>query len=938
MAEQTSPVRRRVALKVIKLGMDTRQVIARFEAERQALAMMDHPNIAKVFDAGTTETGRPYFVMELVRGIPITAYCDQHQLTPRQRLEVFIQVCQAVQHAHQKGIIHRDLKPTNVLITLQDGDKPTPKVIDFGIAKATVGQRLTELTLFTEFRQFIGTPLYMSPEQAEMSAVMDIDTRSDVYALGVLLYELLTGTTPFEKDRLAKAAYDEVRRIIREEDPPRPSTRLSSLAAQALTTVSAQRHMDPKRLGQTVRGELDWIVMRALEKDRTRRYETVNGFLRDIQRYLTDQPVEACSPSKLYRLRKLARRNKPAIVTGAVIAAVLVLATVISAGQAVRAKRAEVVALRAQERALSAKEESDETAAFMKDMLKGVGPSAALGRDTTMLREILDQTAKRLDTLRELKNEPLAEADLRATLGNVYCDLGEYPKAQAMLSQALEMRKRLLTPEHPLLAQSLNDLGEAFRRQGKFVQAEALHRQALAMRKGLFGNRHPDVATSLNNLAESLRRQDRQARGKAQEAEPLFREALAIRRELYGDKNLEVAQTLHDLGRCLSQRIYHPEPAAAEVMQREALAIRQELLGPENPDVAESLAALGLALGVQGKYAEEESAHRAALAMRRKLLGNKHPDVAHSLYNLAGVLAKRHQFAEAEAMQREVLAIRRESLGPENVDTALSLERLSNIVRQQGRLTEAEALLREALASYVKLRDYMGMSVTSRRLCGDLARQGKPAEILALRDSMRRDLPGDPTLLAAVYSPLIGAMADLGRPADVQDLCRELLELAPRNARELNSAAWSLATSAHPTREQAILAVEFAERALGVSPQDGDNWNTLGVARYRTGDWPKAIEALQKSRELQKDQKFSVDAFFLAMCYWRLGREDEARRWYDQAVLWMDKNQPHDEELRRFRAEAMSLMGEAPATNSSAPASRPASSTSAPDVPTFQPR
>ncbi len=362
MAEQLRPVRRRVALKIIKPGMNNAQVIARFEAERQALAVMDHPNIAKVLDAGTTENGSPFFVMELVKGVPLTEYCDKHQLAPQQRLELFMQVCQAVQHAHQKGIIHRDLKPNNVLVTLDDAGKPTPKVIDFGIAKATDGQRLTDRTLFTEFRQLIGTPLYMSPEQAEMNVLADVDTRSDVYSLGVLLYELLTGTTPFEKDRLAKAAYDEVRRIIREEDPPAPSTRLSALG-DALTTISAQRQTDPKKLGQLVHGELDWIVMKALEKDRGRRYQTANGFARDLERYLADQPVEASPPSNVYRLRKFARRNKAALTTACVFALVLVAATIVSLWQRHTAVAARAVAEASEKKALVSEQEAQKQAA-----------------------------------------------------------------------------------------------------------------------------------------------------------------------------------------------------------------------------------------------------------------------------------------------------------------------------------------------------------------------------------------------------------------------------------------------------------------------------------------------------------------------------------------------------------------------------------------------
>ena len=323
MAEQSKPIQRKVALKIIKPGMDTRQVIARFEAERQALALMDHPNIAKVLEAGMTDTGRPYFVMELVRGVPVTDYCDQKSLSIRERLELFITICQAVQHAHQKGIIHRDLKPTNVLVTQQDG-RPLAKVIDFGVAKAT-GQKLTDKTLFTGFAQLIGTPLYMSPEQAELSA-QDVDTRSDIYSLGVLLYELLTGCTPFDSERLKSATFDELRRIIREEDPPRPSTRLSTLAQQAISTVSTHRGSEPRHLSRLFQGELDWIVMKSLEKDRGRRYETASALAADVERYLHDEPVQARSPSTIYRIRKFVRRNRIGLAVTTAIGIALLIA------------------------------------------------------------------------------------------------------------------------------------------------------------------------------------------------------------------------------------------------------------------------------------------------------------------------------------------------------------------------------------------------------------------------------------------------------------------------------------------------------------------------------------------------------------------------------------------------------------------------------------
>ncbi|PYK63495.1 MAG: serine/threonine protein kinase, partial [Verrucomicrobia bacterium] len=359
VAEQEEPVRRRVALKVIKLGMDTRQVVARFEAERQALAMMDHPNIAKVLDAGTTDTGRPFFVMELVRGIRITDYCDQNNLRTSERLDLFIKVCHAIQHAHQKGIIHRDIKPSNILVTLHDG-VPVPKVIDFGIAKATEG-RLTDATVYTQLHQFIGTPAYISPEQAEMSG-LDIDTRSDIYSLGVLLYELLAGSTPFDAKELIASGIDQMRKLIREQEPVRPSTRLATLQGEELTTTARRRSTDAPKLVHLLKGDLDWIVMKCLEKDRTRRYDTANGLAMDLKRHLNQEPVIARPPSTAYRIQKAIRRNKLAFAAAAGVSLALLIGVSVSTTQAVRATRAE----RAKQALLESERQARQTATFAK--------------------------------------------------------------------------------------------------------------------------------------------------------------------------------------------------------------------------------------------------------------------------------------------------------------------------------------------------------------------------------------------------------------------------------------------------------------------------------------------------------------------------------------------------------------------------------------------
>jgi serine/threonine protein kinase len=396
VAEQTEPVRRRVALKVIKLGMDTRSVIARFEAERQALAMMDHPNIARVLDAGATETGRPYFVMELVRGIRITDYCDQNHLDTKQRLDLFIQVCHAVQHAHQKGIIHRDIKPSNILVTLHDG-VPVPKVIDFGIAKATEG-RLTDLTVYTELHQFIGTPAYMSPEQAEMSG-LDIDTRSDIYSLGVLLYELLTGRTPFDAQELLQAGLDQMRRTIREKEPLRPSTRLSTMIDADLTDVAKRHNAEAPRLIHLIRGDLDWIVMKALEKDRTRRFETANGLATDVQRFLQNEPVEARPPSSFYRFQKLVRRNKAPFAGAGAVAAALVLGLGVSLNLYIKEKEALRRAILAERQQASLREEAEKGWALEKLMRR----MSVIGDKLTTAGQFLSQGE--LDKAEEIMNE-----------------------------------------------------------------------------------------------------------------------------------------------------------------------------------------------------------------------------------------------------------------------------------------------------------------------------------------------------------------------------------------------------------------------------------------------------------------------------------------------------------------------------------------------------
>ena len=764
MADQIEPVQRKVALKIIKAGMDTKEVIARFEAERQALALMDHPNIARVLDAGATESGRPYFVMELVKGIRITDYCDQNDLSTQERLKLFIKVCHAVQHAHQKSVIHRDLKPSNVMVTLQDGEA-VPKVIDFGIAKAT-GQRLTGKTLFTRYEQMIGTPAYMSPEQAALSG-LDVDTRTDIYALGVLLYELLTGVTPFDGETLAQAAFDEIRRMIRETEPPKPSTRLHAMG-EKLTEVAKHRRTDPAALRRSVRGDLDWIVMKALEKDRRRRYGTANDLATDVQRHLEHQPVVAIPPGTLYRTRKFVRRHRIGVALAASVTGALIIGLAVSLIGFTKARRE-------RDRAVEAEARRAQVAKFLEDMLQGVGPSVALGRDTTLLREILDKTAERVAS--DLRGQPEVEGELRYTLGEVYWEIGELEKAETMHRRALALRRAALGNEHPDIARSMQRLGHVLWRRGQVNEAEKLGREAVAMQRKLYGDEHLELAKSLTDLAAVFTWRDNQA-----EVEKLLREALAIQRKLLGNEHLEVANSLAELS--LATVAYTDRAPEAEAMQREALAIWKKVLGEDHPEVAvQSLKFRAWNLRREGKLAEAEIALRELLAAQKKLRGDEHPEVALQLYNLGNVLGRQGKLAEAEAALREAIARQRKFLGGESGELSQSLHSFGNVVRARGRSAEAEAAHREALAIRKRMlgNENFFTVLSLQELANDLWSQRKLAEAeTALHEALaiRRKLYGNkhPVVVGAILQLAI-MLRDEGKLTEAGPLADELLEL-----------------------------------------------------------------------------------------------------------------------------------------------------------------
>ena len=668
LAEQTEPIRRQVALKVIKPGMDSRAVVARFEAERQALALMNHPCIARVIDAGATALGRPFFVMEYVEGERITKYCDQHRLDTKQRLELFIQVCGGVQHAHQKAVIHRDLKPSNILVTEIDG-KPVPKIIDFGVAKA-VEQTLADGAMHTLMGNVVGTPEYMSPEQADATST-DIDTRTDVYALGAVLYELLSGTRPFSSTELRRAGVQEIQRIIREVDPPRPSTRISSLGGQA-TTVSERRHTVPKQLSNDLRGDLDWITMKALAKERERRYDTANGLAMDLGRFLNHEPVTASPPSPAYRLRKLVRRNRAAVTALAAVVAVLVVASVVSTSLYLRAERESA-------RARSEEAKATQVSGFLTGMLAGVGPAAARGRDTTMLQEILAETDTRLG--RDLGDQPEVEAALRDVLATTSVDLGDYDSARRNAERSIALKDQVFGHDDHRTAITVALLGKTTMFQGDFVTADSLLTWSDSLVSARLGQSSVEAleirAARLENLNFA---------GQLDEAAALAEDIIARKRgtTAWGDDATLLA--LYNLAQIRGDQQRYAE---ADSLHGVVVPLLEEKLGADHPNTLAARVSWGLTLTYAERYAEAESIMVDALANSRRILGDDHQAVQTAVNNLAIIYARTGQVAKAEPLYREMIEVGERTLGPLHPEQLAGIVNFASFLLQNDRFEES---------------------------------------------------------------------------------------------------------------------------------------------------------------------------------------------------------------------------------------------------------
>jgi serine/threonine protein kinase/Flp pilus assembly protein TadD len=856
MAEQTEPVRRVVALKVIKPGMDSRQVVARFEAERQALAMMDHLNIARVFDGGTTESGRPYFVMELVHGVPITRYCDDNRLTPRQRLELFVPICQAIQHAHQKGIIHRDIKASNVLITLCDG-KPVPKVIDFGVAKATE-QKLTERTLCTQSGTLVGTLEYMSPEQAEMSP-QGVDTRSDIYSLGVLLYELLTGGTPLSREQIKEAGYAAILYSIREKEPPRPSVRLRD-SGSALAAIAAQRNMEAARLVKLVRGEMDWIVMKALEKDRNRRYETANGLARDVQRYLADETVQACPPSAWYRSRKFVRRNKAALLVAACLF-LAVASVAVGIGWAVADRTARSRA--AEDKAADILKDADELlqqgrwqealAAVERAQaaLASVPGTATQAPVADLLTEL--HLVRQLDETGASLTDSFDHASTDRNYARLFADFGIDVNGLSPAEIAARIREHSKTAVQ--LAAALDNW--AIIRRDRDLSREEKDKDPAAWKRLLEAARLADPDPWRSQLRQLMGREDRNTLRKL--AESAHMAALP-------------AQSLRLMGTAL---IFGGDAAACIAWLRKAhrqhpgdvaisfdLSFHLSQLKP--PPLLEVL-----------QYAE---AAVAASPNSWRL----HDTVGHTL-NHCG----RHE--EAVAAFSKVI-----ELDPRYME---AWRGRGYAYLKMGQHDKAIDDLSEAINRNPNLWwtwDLRGISYSALGRNDEALADLNKAVALQSNQSTRVDR-------GRIFKNLQQydkAFADYSKA----------IELGWRNANECNDLAWFFATCADPRHRDGKKAVALAERSVEWAPK-WEYYNTLGAAYCSAERWKEAVAAFTQSMKRRNNSTDSFDLFFLAMAHWQLGNKAVAHNAYRAAVQWMDQHQPGNAELRRFREQAGALLG-----------------------------
>ncbi|CAN5818399.1 hypothetical protein BH24ACI5_BH24ACI5_24350 [soil metagenome] len=797
LAHQKTPVDRRVALKLIKQGMDTREVIARFDAERQALAVMNHPGIARVFDGGITGDGRPYFVMELVDGEPITQFCDRLRLPIGERIALLTSVCRAVQHAHQKGVIHRDLKPSNVLVTLQDGT-PAAKVIDFGIAKA-VSEPLTDRTFATQAGQWIGTPAYMSPEQLGLTD-LDIDTRSDIYSLGIVLYELLAGVRPYE-ERKTPHGYGVIEGR-RAHDAPPPSTRLRTLPSAVQQAIAAARQTQVSALRRQLSTDLGWIISKAIEKDRTRRYETVNSLAADLQRYLDDEPVIARPPTSSYRMRKFVSRHRAAVAGVTVIFALILTSSGIIAAQAAR-----VAAER--DRATLEAARATSINSFLRDMLASANPWGAGSRQMTVV-DALAAAERRIDT--SLADQPDVAVAVKRTIADGYSGLGEYARAERLLHSAVETT-RPHAERRADLVETLNLLGGVFRQAGRLDDASRVQGEALALALAMGDERRDLVASVKQGLAETRREQ-----GQVKEAESLAADAVKLAIEVHGSASVETARAYDTLANVVNLA---GDSARAESLSRDVVNIRRQMRGSRHPEVGLSLSNLGATLIQRGDFTGAADALGQAVDILRESLGEMHPSVAVANENMSNALMRLDRLDESASRLEDVLRVRRAMLGDDSMAVARTLHNIGvvytrggQIDKAEGRLAEARVRLERSLgADHPEIATVIRNQAAARERRGDLA----GAESL-YRESLSRNLRllGEKNAATATAAAALGkvlltqrrfaeAEAELMRARTIRE--QALGPAAPLTVRTIEDLATLYDGWGKPERAAAVRAV-----------------------------------------------------------------------------------------------------------------------------------